>query len=438
MSAIERLHYFDGMRLDATDYALEQRYHIRSRRLLNRGLFGPGVVDGLQVSKTGPNQVGVSLGLALDPRGREIYVSSDQFLDVPNRPPAQAVLGGYFLVVTYAESSVPGSTDGCRPPSSGQPSRIREEPVLGWTETWPNHALCGQTGHPDECSIVLAKVLIDPADCTITGIDAGARQWAQIIVPGQVHAFALEGERDLDASTTTKVQFHVRGGRPNAVLLYLWGDRFNPYYYSELGNHSHGSGGVTTGSVGVPNHQHDVPASAAAAAGSHHHAVSVQNEWLDDAGTRDQIVNVIQFATDPTYRTGDPQYLTESPAHSHVVAGTTSAGPKTGGSPHAHSLSGSVSNAGVNDVAARSGSSYGYLDRMTIKYDHVDITPQVLGSPRNWTQIGDSTPNHAINTTGSGAIDLIRLGLAVDEGEHLLEFGVAHGGGHFAFNLYIE
>ena len=51
MNGVERLHYFNGQRLVARDLEIEQRYFITVRRMLNRGLYSPGVVDGLEVSK---------------------------------------------------------------------------------------------------------------------------------------------------------------------------------------------------------------------------------------------------------------------------------------------------------------------------------------------------------------------------------------------------
>ena len=79
---VERLHYFNGRRLEAADLELEQRYHMDMRRLLNRELFTPGVVSGLEVAqalaedgKPSKTKVRVADGLALDPLGRELVVA---------------------------------------------------------------------------------------------------------------------------------------------------------------------------------------------------------------------------------------------------------------------------------------------------------------------------------------------------------------------------
>ena len=46
---LERLNYFNGQRLQAADFKLEQDYHMRVRRWLNRSLYTPGIASGLEV-----------------------------------------------------------------------------------------------------------------------------------------------------------------------------------------------------------------------------------------------------------------------------------------------------------------------------------------------------------------------------------------------------
>src|SRR6266542_3033594 len=183
---VQRLNFFDGLRL-------EQRYHIELRRLLNRGLFGPGAVNGLEVAAADAHTVAVSAGLALDPLGREVVLASEQRLAVPNRPPVQKSLGGYFLTIRY----------------------------------------------------------------------------------GQVPAFALEGGRDIDPQHPGTLRFHVRGGRPSAVILYLRGEPFTPYYYTELGSHAHSLEKRSTADASMPDHIHDFSNVNTKASGTHGHNVQV-------------------------------------------------------------------------------------------------------------------------------------------------------------------
>ncbi|HEV2953576.1 MAG TPA: hypothetical protein VG015_05770 [Candidatus Dormibacteraeota bacterium] len=256
---MERLHYFDGQRLVARDLELEQKYFIRVRRMLNRGLYSPGVVDGLEVSKIDPRHVKVSAGLALDPGGREVILLSDVTLSVPGRLPSSP-LGGYFLVIQYGEETEPGNRSDCREGvGTTPPSKIKETPTLAWTETWPNAANCGEKGHPSDCAVVLALVVLD-SSCQVKTIDPTVRQFAHSAVPGQVHPVSLEGEKDIDPYNSKKLHFQIRGGPPDAVLLYLWADSISSLLYTELGQHMHQlSTTATVPENDVASHTHSVP-----------------------------------------------------------------------------------------------------------------------------------------------------------------------------------
>ncbi len=70
----ERNRYFYGKMLTARDFEIEQRYHNNKRRLLNRVLFGAGVVCGLGVYQNDDTSFSVETGIALDYLGREIVV----------------------------------------------------------------------------------------------------------------------------------------------------------------------------------------------------------------------------------------------------------------------------------------------------------------------------------------------------------------------------
>jgi hypothetical protein len=448
MTDVERLQYFNGQRLEAADLSLEQHYHIEMRRLLNQGLFAPGVVNGLVVTAADPHTATVSPGLALDPLGREVVLTSQQSLAVPNSPPVQANLGGYFLTIRYGEVPVPGSVDGCRAPLDAmQPSRVVEQPTLGWTETWPNRQLCGQPGGPENCAIVLAKVNLDNA-CAISTIDAGARQWAQVIVPGQVHAFALEGSRDIDASRPGVLHFSVRGGQPRAVILYLWGEQFTPYYYTELGSHTHAISGGQTDPAAMPNHAHDITNAPTASGTSHNHRLQVafsDSSFVVSTIPTGTPVPWPNFVTGSNDREGPPFVIDEGDQdptniHTHTLTATTS-GPDAGAATHYHGLQGGADRpAGVADIAARSNGalSYGYVNNMVVKLDNHPITSQIIGPPLNWPSLGDGTACSQLVQMGTGCIDLIERGVTVDQGEHVLEFSVTTGGGRFSYNLYIE
>ena len=73
---LERNRYFYGKMLTARDFETEQRYFNNKRRLLNRTLFGAGVVCGLGVCRNDDVSFSVETGMALDYMGREICVST--------------------------------------------------------------------------------------------------------------------------------------------------------------------------------------------------------------------------------------------------------------------------------------------------------------------------------------------------------------------------
>lgn len=75
MTDIKRLNYFNSQFLVERDFNDEQAYHLGMRRRLNRSLHTFGVADGgLVVAKTGPKEVSVGAGMAIDKDGREIVL----------------------------------------------------------------------------------------------------------------------------------------------------------------------------------------------------------------------------------------------------------------------------------------------------------------------------------------------------------------------------
>lgn len=73
---LERNRYFYGKMLTARDFETEQRYFNNKRRLLNRTLYGVGVICGLGVYRNDDVSFSVETGMALDYLGREICVNT--------------------------------------------------------------------------------------------------------------------------------------------------------------------------------------------------------------------------------------------------------------------------------------------------------------------------------------------------------------------------
>ncbi len=119
-----RNRYFVGKRLTPVSFSVEQDYHLRRRRLLNRAMHGWGVVYGLPVASedtAGAGQPGGALqigpGLALDRAGRELILAEARTLhytDVKVLPDTSgpASQGGqqddpcWLLAAHYAERRI--------------------------------------------------------------------------------------------------------------------------------------------------------------------------------------------------------------------------------------------------------------------------------------------------------------------------------------------
>jgi hypothetical protein len=253
---LERLNYYNGQRLEASDLKLEQEYHIRVRRWLNRSLYSPGIARGLEVrEEKGTRIVVISPGLALDDEGHEIILLEEAREVVPGRgrhrsgSGSDAEVEGLFLTIRYDERTVAeergvcfahASSDsrGQSRPASGGPARIDATPVFAWRAFLP---------HESSGEIALAQVELDK-DCEkVHQINAGVRRYVGAASAAKVRQYALEGEREVayipglptEEQPRPRIYFHVRGRQPGAVTLYLRAAKFSPLHYTEMGSHDH-------------------------------------------------------------------------------------------------------------------------------------------------------------------------------------------------------
>src|SRR5688500_18747282 len=114
---LDRLNYFNSQRLEAIDFRLEQAYHMRVRRWINRSLYSAGVGAGLEVTAhpVDKHAVVVSPGLALDWLGREVILLNERKIMACGTPRrADGVTFGNYLVIAYREEKVAPQSDGCR------------------------------------------------------------------------------------------------------------------------------------------------------------------------------------------------------------------------------------------------------------------------------------------------------------------------------------
>ena len=80
--SVDRNRYFYGKLMTVRDFLREQEYFNSKRWLINRLLFGSGVVSGLEVRPVGATVIEVEPGVAFDPEGREITVVGRERVDL--------------------------------------------------------------------------------------------------------------------------------------------------------------------------------------------------------------------------------------------------------------------------------------------------------------------------------------------------------------------
>ncbi|MBS0559278.1 MAG: hypothetical protein JSR21_04410 [Proteobacteria bacterium] len=455
---IERVNYFNGQRLVAADFRADQDYQMAVRRKLFSALYSVGIVQGLEVSKhpTDTHKVIVAPGVALDFLGREIILLDATEVQAAGTPTANpAAIFGNYLVISYAEQRVSATTDGCDAGggacggnlSWGAATRIRAEPRLEFTDTFPSI----RSG-----LIVLAQVELK-AGCTVGEIASGVRRYAVAAKPPTTRPIALEGEKDIDQRNPKTLYFHIDGGVPTSVTLYLRAAQLSTLYYTELGGHTH-SGSLAKPTLTIPDHQHDFQSITTGTA-TQDPAKPVEmiamtydtdsdteiRMWhsdLDDGNRRRENLTSLNPGDGPIVQFNN---LTE---HTHTIpAGKTDL--DGGGS---YPLGGvNIASSGATNLAAHTGgNALSYVNKLTVLYDGQDITAailtQITGAYPAWTGIatlGDGTSGSPLvaksnGTGGTGAINLDQLGLDFSPGQHSLTFQVTDtSGGQIQYNLYV-
>jgi hypothetical protein len=454
---IDRVNYFNGQRLDAADFRADQEYQIRVRRKLFSSLYSFGIVQGLEVTKhpTDHHKVKVAPGVALDLLGREIILLDTADVLVSGTPSTTpGVIFGNFLVIAYAEQRAQPVADGCTTPSSGAcggnlawgaPTRIRATPKLEMVDTWPSD-LSGK--------IVLAQIGLQ-AGCQVGDIQSGVRRYAVPAKPPTVQPISLEGEKDIDASNPKVLYFHINGGVPDTVTLYLRGSQFSTLFYSELGQHTHNNT-LTVTQTTFPKHHHTLGTAATTGNATQNSGKNLglsASTWNDD---NDVSVRLWNGGDDHRQRLdltqinsndGQPVVaLVNFSAHTHGFP----SGAQTDDSDPVPLMPPTLTNAaaGLTPPSARtSGQPLSYVKDLAVLYDGQDVTTQILkqlngNDPTNWPStatLGDGTNTHPLVVNGTGSIDLTQLGLDFTPGEHSLTFQVAGTGvgGQIKYNLYV-
>ena len=132
---LERIQFFNGQRLFASDLQTLEAFNREMRWLHNQSLHQPGVGSGYAVTgNIGDRQVTISPGYALDSLGREIILTEALIQPIP--PVADNGSGGsvfYLLTVSYPDDADLKASE-TRAGICVQQGvvRLREEPVFCW------------------------------------------------------------------------------------------------------------------------------------------------------------------------------------------------------------------------------------------------------------------------------------------------------------------
>ncbi|HJU56024.1 MAG TPA: hypothetical protein VJ715_15670 [Pyrinomonadaceae bacterium] len=163
----ERIKFFDGQRLFASDLQELEQFNREMRWLHNRSLHQAGVASGYAVSgNKDDREVTIQPGYAVDNSGREIVLTQPEVLQVP--PVANDGQGNpvyYDLAVSYPDDARLKETetrDGICVSRSAV--RLREKPVFCWVELASTGGVVGPNAlaadHQPK-SLVLGKELED-------------------------------------------------------------------------------------------------------------------------------------------------------------------------------------------------------------------------------------------------------------------------------------
>lgn len=485
---LERLNYFNGQRLQAGDFKLEQDYHMRVRRWLNRSLYTAGIAMGLEIYPVaGAPKVRVNPGLAIDPLGREIILLDAREIPVMHDIGQGAQLAGSYVVIRYSEELIAQQDANCSPASNcgdkaatGGPSRVLADPVIECVPDLPQEA---------SGKILLGRVVLAPGCGSVAYVDTSTRRYVGAESVSAVRQYALEGEREVAAVPSltagnpirvkTRLIFHIRGRQPTSITLFLKTAEFSALHYTEIGAHTHSVS--VTGSTQESDPVLDTTRTAHPHASGTLAATGITNQQPFDLTARKGYIGsgqnqnragflliernqpaagIINVPVNPESILDDVNGTISGGDHEHTITGSTeSSGPDLR---HTHPISGSGASGPVAqdpnavDPLARIGPPLTQLRDLQIAVDGVDRTAEIRAQiqrtvPANqtsdWALLGDGTATHPIANADEPAVP-IRLDYLTNftaiEGEHSIEFSVglapgdAANGGRLHYNLYIE
>lgn len=207
----ERNRYFYGKLLTVRDFESEQKYFNDKRRMMNRLLFGAGVVTGLQVIAVDDKSVSVEMGAAIDALGREIVVPAPVTLKLSmmdgftNNEYAKNV----YLCIAYDEK-------GKEPVHSIANSSVRANEVSEYNRVLESYRLFIREEAPDPSSFPMGEL----AEQTIVLYqDAHVRilqSTPKYVNPGQTFTAAIRIEKSLQIGKI-ELEYELETNRAEAL-----------------------------------------------------------------------------------------------------------------------------------------------------------------------------------------------------------------------------
>ncbi|KYC43645.1 hypothetical protein WA1_00275 [Scytonema hofmannii PCC 7110] len=169
MPEIKRLNYFTSQFLVEQDFQDEQAYHRQMRYRHNRLLHTWGVIEGLEVTRSGDRQVSVSPGTASDRQGQEIVLTAAT-TPTPSSNNTFRPNATVYVTIAYNEASDPG--DRYQGGGVDNFTRTTERPILEISDTVPPR---------DGSVIILAEIVLD-ANGNINTINSSVQQLASAVI----------------------------------------------------------------------------------------------------------------------------------------------------------------------------------------------------------------------------------------------------------------
>jgi len=417
------------------------------RRVLNRALYSPGIVAGLEVEpdKSDAHRVIVRDGLAFDHLGREIFLPADMSVLVSGVPSSTpGVVFGNLLAVSYRETRTMPVSTGCTASAPahpcgpqmawGAPTRIVAAAVFEVLDAWPA---------ADSGKVVLAQIELSKT-CEVVRCLPAVRKYAVPVKAGKTRVLSLSGDGDVAPDCPKVLHFHVADGLPERAQLYLRGSRFSSLWYTELAKHDH------TLTIDVAGNSWTIPL-------DHEHALEGTTEldgehghtfWASKDGEKNEggfKVAEDEFDSDNADKieADDPTPLLHSKKHSHELTNVTVGdSSRTAYTITPDFTSSKLGMTGM-EPGVRSGQrAYEFFKALTVKLDGTPVTAKILEQLPTLAQLGvgnSGTPeSEPFVTEGTGAIDLLLLGVDLLPGAHTLEFISSAGGGKLYYELYLD